>query len=159
MSLSALRNLARRMIGNSAGTSTIELALILPVGMFLMLGAIDSSLAFAQHLRVEAAAARAVERITAYSAVRTDYTASQAEAAVAANVAVSDVTVTNWLECNNVVQASFNATCPNNTDQIARFVNVSVNGKFQPAVNYGGFLTTDNNGFVRLQGDAMARIQ
>lgn len=159
MSSSSLRNLARRMIGNSAGTSTIELALILPVGMFLMLGAIDSSLAFAQHLRVEAAAARAVERITAYSAVRTDYTASQAEAAVAANVAVSDVTVTNWLECNNVVQASFNATCPNNTDQIARFVNVSVNGKFQPAVNYGGFLTTDNNGFVRLQGDAMARIQ
>ena len=159
MASSSIFNLARRLIGNSAGTSTIELAMILPVGMFLMLGAIDSSLGFAQQLRVEAAAARAVERITAYSSVRTDYTASQAEAAAAANVAISDVTLTNWLECNNVVQVSFTATCPNNTDQIARFVKVSINGKFQPAVNYGGFLRTDANGFVRVQGDASVRIQ
>lgn len=159
MAFSSIYSLAKRVVGNSAGTSTIELAMILPVGMLMMLGAIDSSMGFAQKLRVEAAAARAVERITAYSAVRTDYTASRAEAAVVANVALTDVTVTNWLECNNVVQASFTATCPNNTDQIARFVQVAINGKFQPAINYGGFLTTDVNGFVRVQGDATVRIQ
>lgn len=141
------------------GTSTIELALIFPIGLMLVLGAIDSSLAFAEKLRVEAAASRAVEQITAFSRVKTDYTASQAEAAAAANVDASDVTVTYWLECNNVVQSSFTGSCANATDQIARFVKVSIRGKFTPAVNYGNFLTTDANGFVRVVGDASVRIQ
>lgn len=144
---------------NSEGTSTIELALIFPIGMLLLLGAIDSSLAYAEKLRVEAAAARAIEQITAYSRVKTDYTASRAEAAAAANVDVSDVTVTYWLECNNVVQSSFTASCPNNGDQIARFVKVVIRGKFEPTVNYGDFLTTDANGVVRVEGDSSVRIQ
>jgi Flp pilus assembly protein TadG len=144
---------------DARGTSTIELAFIFPVGLFLLLGAIDSSMGFAEKLRVEAAAARAVEQITAFSSVKTDYTASRTEAAAAANVAVSDVTVTYWLECNNVVQGAFTATCTTAGSQIARFVKVSVSGKFSPAVNYGNFLTTDANGFVRVEGDASVRIQ
>lgn len=141
------------------GTSTIELALIFPVGLLLLLGAIDSSLAFAEKLRVEAAASRAVEQITAFSRVKTDYTASRAEAAAAANVAVSDVTVTSWLECNDVVQSSFTGTCTTAGAQIARFVKVRIRGKFSPAVNYGRFLGTDADGFVRVEGDASVRIQ
>lgn len=149
-----------KAIGQDArGTSTIELALIFPIGLMLVLGAIDSSLAFAEKLRVEAAASRAIEQITAFSRVKTDYTASRAEAAAAANVAVSDVTVTYWLECNNVVQGSFTASCASSSDQIARFVKVSISGKFMPAVNYGRFLATDANGFVRVLGDASVRIQ
>lgn len=159
MTLSVIFRIAKRIFGDASGTSTIELALIFPVGMLMMLGAIDSSLGFAEKLRVEAAAARAIERITAISRVQTTYTASQAEAAAAANVPVSDVTVTNWLECNNVVQPSFSGVCPNNSDQIARFVKVSIRGKFTPTINYGGFLSTDNNGFVRVSGDASVRVQ
>lgn len=152
-------NITKQILHNSKGTSTIELALIFPIGMFLMLGAVDSSLAYAEQLRVEGAASRAVEQITAYSRVNPDYTTSRVEAAAAANVNVSDVTVTYWLECNNVVQSSFTATCPNNSDQIARFVKVAIDGKFEPIVNYGGFLTTDSNGFVRVEGDSSVRIQ
>jgi Flp pilus assembly protein TadG len=144
---------------DSRGTSTIELALIFPVGLLLLLGAIDSAMGFAEKLRVEAAAARALEQITAFSRVKTDYTASRAEAAAAANVAVSDVTVTYWLECNNAVQSTFTATCTTAGSQIARFVKVRIRGKFSPAVNYGNFLTTDANGFVRVEGDASVRIQ
>ena len=144
---------------DARGTSTIELAFIFPVGLFLLLGAIDSSMGFAEKLRVEAAAARAVEQITAFSRVKTDYTASRTEAAAAANVAVSDVTVTYRLECNNVVQGVFTATCTTAGSQIARFVKVTIRGKFSPAVNYGNFLTTDANGFVRVEGDASVRIQ
>ena len=147
------------LLRNSKGTSTIELALIFPIGMLLLLGAIDSSLGFAEKLRVEAAAARAVEQITAYSHVKTDYASSKWEAAAAANADVSDVVVTNWLECNDVVQSSFTASCPNNTDQIARFVKVAINGKFKPAMNYGNFLRADANGIVRVEGDASVRIQ
>jgi Flp pilus assembly protein TadG len=153
--VSSLKTLAQ----NTRGTSTIELALVFPIGLLLLLGAVDSSLAFAEKLRVEAAAARAIEQITAFSRVKTDYTASAAEAAAAANVAVSDVTLTYWLECNNVVQSSFTGSCATAGAQIARFVKVSVRGKFSPAVNYGGFLTTDANGFVRVVGDASVRIQ
>ena len=150
---------AKKCLCNSNGTSTVELALVLPIGMFLMFGAIDSSMAFAEQLRVEGAAARAVEQITAFSRVKTDYTASRTEAAAAAKVSASDATVTYWLECNNVVTSPFTGSCPNNTDQIARFVKVGISGKFKPVVNYGGFLTTDVNGFVRVQGDASVRIQ
>jgi Flp pilus assembly protein TadG len=141
------------------GTSTLELALILPIGMMLVLGAIDSSMAFAEKLRTEAAAARAVEQITAFSRVNTDYTSSRAEAAAAAGVDVSDVTVTYWLECGNVVQATFTATCSSSSDQIARFVKVSVSGEFEPVMNYGNFLEADADGLVRVLGDASVRIQ
>ena len=133
--------------------------MVLPIGMFLMFGAIDSSMAFAEQLRVEGAAARAVEQITAFSRVKTDYIATKTEAAAAAKVSVSDTTVTHWLECNNVVTTPFTGSCPNNSDQIARFVKVEISGKFKPVVNYGGFLTTDVNGFVRVQGDALVRVQ
>lgn len=150
---------AKQMLRNSDGTSTIELALVFPVGMVLMLGAVDTSLGFAEKLRVETAAARAVEQITAYSQVKTDYSSSRAEAAAAANVPVSDVTVTYWLECNNVLRTPFTGTCPNSSDQIARFVKVAVRGKFQPSLNFKGFLNTDANGFVRMEGDSSVRIQ
>ena len=149
----------KQILRNSDGTSTIELAVVFPVGMFLMLGAIDTSLGFAEKLRVEAAAARAVEQITAYSRVQTDHSTSITEAATAANVPVADVTVTNWLECNNVLTTPFTGTCPNSSDQIARFVKVAVRGKFQPSLNFKGFLTTDVNGFVRVEGDSSVRIQ
>lgn len=144
---------------DSSGTSVLEVAFVVPIGLFLLLGAIDSSMAYAEKLRVEAAASRAIEQITAFSRVKTDYTATAAEAATAANVAVSDVTVTYWLECNNVVQSSFTAACPSSSEQIARFVSVAVRGKFKPTVNFGGFLDTDDAGFVRVQGDASVRIQ
>lgn len=144
---------------DAEGTSVLELALVFPIGMLLLLGAIDTSLGFAEKLRVEAAAGRAVEQITAFSRVKTDYTASSAEAAAAAGVAVSDVTVTYWLECNNAVQSSFTASCPNNTDQIARFVKVEIRGKYKPSINFKGFLATDAGGFVRVQGDSSVRIQ
>ena len=150
---------AKQCLRNSNGTSTVELALVLPIGMFLMFGAIDSSLAFAEQLRVEAAAARAIEQITAIARPKTDYTATKTEAAAAAKVSASDTTVTFWLECNNIVTTPFEKNCPNNSDQIARFVKVEISGKFKPVINYGGFLTTDVNGFVRVQGDASVRIQ
>jgi Flp pilus assembly protein TadG len=150
---------AKSVWRDATGTSTLELALILPIAMFLVLGAIDSSLAFAEKLRVEAAAARAIEQITAYSRVNTDYSGSRTEAAAAAGVDVSDVTVTYWLECGNVVQSSFTATCANSSDQIARFVKVAVSGKFEPVMNYGDFLQADGDGVVRVQGDASVRIQ
>lgn len=144
---------------DARGTSTLELAFVFPIGMLLLLGAVDSSLGFAEKLRTEAAAARAIEQITAYSRVKTDYTASRAEAAAAAQVAVSDVTLTYWLECNGVVQSSFTASCSNNAHQIARYVKVAIRGKFEPVMNYGSFLTTDAGGFVRVEGDASVRIQ
>jgi Flp pilus assembly protein TadG len=152
-------SVARSVWQDATGTSTLELALVLPIGLMLVLGAIDSSMAFAEKLRAEAAAARAIEQITAFSRVNTDYTASRAEAAAAAGVDVADVTVTYWLECGNVVQASFTATCASSSDQIARFVKVGVSGKFEPVMNYGNFLEADGNGIVRVQGDASVRIQ
>ncbi len=159
MDIGPVINTAKQIWRSSRGTSTVELAMVFPIGMFLLLGAIDSSVGFAEKLRVEAAAARAVEQITAFSRVKTDYTASRAEAAAAANVDVSDVTLTYWLECNNVVQSSFTASCPNNNDQISRFTKVAIRGKFEPIVNYGDFLSTDADGFVRVEGDASVRVQ
>lgn len=116
-------------------------------------------MAFAEKLRVESAAARVVEQITAYSIPQTNYSASVTEAATAANVSASDVTATFWLECNNVVQVSYSGPCPNNSDQIARFAKIEIRGKFKPTINYGTFLATDANGFVRVQGDASVRVQ
>ena len=152
-------NTCKTILRNPRGTSTLELAFIFPIGMLLLLGGIDASLGFAEKLRTEAAAARAIEQITAFSRVKTDYSASRNEAAAAAQVPVSDVTLTYWLECNGVLQSNFTASCSNNAHQIARYVKVAIRGKFEPVLNYGNFLTTDADGFFRVEGDASVRIQ
>ncbi len=154
-----MNNLLKQFRNSDTGTSTLELALVLPMGMFLALGAIDTSLGYAEKLRVEAAAARAIEQITAFSRVKTDYTATIAEAASAAGVAASDVTVTYWLECNNVLQSSFTATCSNSAHQISRYVKVAIQGKFKPVLNFGRFLSVGSDGFAIVDGDASVRVQ
>lgn len=149
----------KTIIKDSNGTSVLELALVLPIFLVLLLSGIDASLVFAQQLRVEAAAARSIEQITAYSRGKVDDAVSKSEAAAAAGVPVSEIVVDKWLECNSGSKLSFIGTCPSDNDQVARFVKVTVNGKYKPIINFGKFLKVESDGFVKLTGDASVRVQ
>jgi Flp pilus assembly protein TadG len=154
-----MHHFIKTIIKDSQGTSVLELALVLPIFLVLLLSGIDASMVFAQQLRVEAAAARSIEQITAYSRGKVDDAISKSEAAAAAGVPVSEIVVDKWLECKGVRQSKFTGTCPKNNDQIARFVKVTVNGKYKPIINFGKFLPVGSDGFVKLVGDASVRVQ
>jgi Flp pilus assembly protein TadG len=144
----------RRLIDlcrDTRGTSLIEAAFILPILALMSCGTADVALAFAAKIRAQQAAERAIQ--FALNAGLTTATASivQNEATSAAGTN-SAVTVAFWLECNKVVQADFNATCPNSSP--ARYVSVTVVESYQPL-----FTKLFSATPIPLKGFAEGRIQ
>lgn len=141
-----------------AGTSTIELAFVLPILLTFIVGTIDISSGFAMKLKLEQAAARGIEHVSAYDHVLTDYSAIVTDVATASGQPVQNVVQTQWLECDGVRQPSFSGSCASH-QQIARYVSVSVSGEFYPQVTLPSMMPVDANGGIALAGDASVRVQ
>jgi Flp pilus assembly protein TadG len=159
----ARRASASCLVCDERGTGVVELALITPVIAMLLVGMVDTSMGMAQKLKLERAAAQAIERVTAYGQVETSYPEIRTEAAEAAGVPVSSVVIDNWLECNSdgvapTRNASFTGACTNG-QQVARYVSVSITGGFTPLLHYGSVFRTSGNGGIVMRGDASVRIQ
>lgn len=137
---------------DTRGTSVIETALIVPILALLFGGGTDVALGFAQKLRDQQAADRAVQfAINAGLSVATQ-AIIQAEAAASAGVPSANVTVTFWLECNGAVQPNFNGTCAAGSP--ARFVSVTVADSYTSQITR--FLSISP---IPLQGFAEGRVQ
>src|SRR5262245_31391093 len=93
------------------GTSLLETAFIMPVLALLVCGAADVAMGFSQKLRVQQAADRAVQFAINVGLTTATQAMIQNEAATSAGVPAGNVTVVFWLECNRVVQPSFNGIC------------------------------------------------
>ena len=141
-----------RLWRDCRGTSVLETAVIVPVLVLLVCGAADASLGFAQKLRVQQAADRAVQFALNAGLTTATHTMIQNEAVVSAGVPAANVTVTFWLECNNVVQANFNGTCPSSPP--ARYVSVAVSDSYSPR-----FTRLFAASPISLQGFAEGRLQ
>lgn len=123
------------LVADERGASLIEFALFLPVLGILLMGITDLAMGYSRKLTLEAAAYRALERV-AVGSVQTDYSALRTEAANAAGVPLSAVTVDNWLECGSVRQPEFAGTCPTG-QQESRYVQVNIQANYTPHFNYG----------------------
>ena len=101
----------RRVMRDDRGTSLIEAGLVVPVLVLVILIGVEIAMGFQKQLTVQQAADRGAN--FALTAGMTTATASliQTEAATAASIPTSQVTVTRWLECNGTVQGSFTGTC------------------------------------------------
>ena len=171
-----LRALAR----DQRGTSVVELAIIAPFLSLLTMGIIDLTTGFSRRLELTEAVNRTIEKLGASnfevpgSQASPDFSGLRADAAEAAKVPLSAVTVTRWLECDGVEQAAFECTCAKDetrpecqvvdpdpdlgcTPVIARYVQIRVDTSFEPA--FATVVAPRADGTFPLFAEAAVRIQ
>lgn len=152
-----LRSLGR----DSTGTSVIEFALFAPILCVTLMGVTDVSMAYSRKLAVEQAAFRALENVSVI-APQASYDYLKADAAAAdgpGGVQAADVTVTTWIECNNVRQAATVTSCPTG-ELISQYVEVSIASSYTPMFFEGPLAATGNaSGQVNLVAAASVRIR
>lgn len=148
----------KRLRREERGVTVIEFAFVAPILVLFLLGIVDGARAISAKLTIDQAAYRGLEKI-AVGTVQTDYTFAQTEAATAAGVPTSNVTVTNWVECNGKKMPNFTDTCAS-TEQTARYVQIAITKSFVPSFGYGKyFLSADSSGNVAMSTSAAIRIQ
>lgn len=143
---------------DSRGNSMIELALAAPLLTALLVGTVDISRAVSAKLQLEQAAQRSIEWVQRSDFQDSDKATVQSDAAQAAGVATSAVTVDDWLECDGVRQSSFDSACTD-TQVSAKYVQVTIQKSFTPVFGTSFFPGANSNGTVTLQSIAGVRAQ
>lgn len=152
--MSRLRTL---MLRADDGAATVEMALFAPFFAAMLIGMVDISSAYAAKLQLQQAAQRAVEKIEQTSASTTVIATLTAEAATAAGVAASAVTVDYWLECNGSRQLSYGTVCtPGQT--YARYLTVHITKDFSPPIKFK-FPNSNSDGTYTITTKAGIRTQ
>jgi Flp pilus assembly protein TadG len=152
-----MRRPARLAWRDAHGVSTVELALIIPILMVVMAGSIDVARLISTKLRLQQAAERSAELASAGQVGGTAFTSLQTEAATAANVPATQVTVTYWLECDGTAQTSFDGTCSSG-QQVARFASISIASSYKPSFSWL-LHSTGGDGSIAVTGRASVRVQ
>jgi Flp pilus assembly protein TadG len=147
-----------RLARDDRGASIVELALVVPIMGSLLIGMVDLSRAYSHKLKLEQAAQRAIEKVQQYQAASSTYGTLQSEAAVAANVATSNVTIDFWLECNGTRATDYNSVCTSG-QTYARWVTVDVTGTFSPLFRSKHYPGANTDGTFTLHGVAGMRTQ
>jgi hypothetical protein len=134
---------------------------VAPILATLMMGIADLTMGFGAKFSLEQAAQRTLER-TRIADSGSDYSYLRAEAAAAANVPESQVTVDAWLECDGTRQAAFTGTCTE-AQSIARYVQITIVSYYDTIFPYGvlaqKFASQYSNGNLRISADASVRVQ
>jgi len=145
------------------GNSFIEMAFIVPILTTLFVGMVDISRAVSMDLQLEQATQHTIEQIQAIGTQykTTNNSTYQADAAAAAGVNTSNVTVSSWLECSNDgVKLDYDSgTCSSGTAPFARYVTVSVQKNFTPLFGTRFFPGANSDGTFTLRSTAGVRIQ
>lgn len=117
------------LLSDRSGTSTVELAIIVPVLAMLTMVAGDLAMGFKAKIKLQTAAERTAQM--AVSGGDTVYSSLATDAAAGAGVSSSNVTVTKSLLCDGTVQSSTSNVCGSG-QQIKRYVTVSITGNYKP---------------------------
>ena len=150
--IARIRRLGCAIRRDERGTSLVEFTLLAPFLGLITVGIADYSRGFAEIFALESAAYRTLER-AAVGGTQTSYDYLRQEAANAAGVPLSDVTLDNWLECGGTRMASYDEPCQSG-QQIARYIKLRIEKTFVPS-----FKWTNVSGPLRLKGDAAVRVQ
>jgi Flp pilus assembly protein TadG len=145
-----------KLARDESGNSLVELGLVAPILATMFIGMVDLSQAYSAKLELEQAAQRSIEKVMQYRTQYSTYDTLKAEAAAAAGVADTAVTVNYWHECNGVKTATYNTVCVNQTE--SRYIEVSINKDYTPTFGTR-FLPGAVNGKLTLNGKAGLRTQ
>ena len=131
-----MRRLLPSLARDERGTSLIEFGFLVPFLAVMAMGIIDLSRGIAERFGLQQAVNRSLELVQARPAVAgatdtdVDYSFVRTEAASAAGVPESQVTLTRWLECNGVTKTNVTDTCADGEDT-ARYLRVRIEKDFQ----------------------------
>jgi Flp pilus assembly protein TadG len=142
---------------DARGVSTVELALLMPILMVVLAGSVDVARLISTKLRLQQAAERTAEMASAGSVGSAAFTSLQAEAASAASVPATQVTVTYWLECDGTKQTTFDGTCGSG-QQVGRFAAISIASSYKPSFSWL-LQGANGDGSIALTGRASVRVQ
>lgn len=140
------------------GASIIELALVLPFFATMVIGVTDISNAYSTKLQLEQAANRAIEKVQQYRTTSSTFDTLQSEAATAAGVPTSQVTVDYWLECNGTRQTSYDSTCSSG-QTTERWITVDISKTFTPMFASSKWPGSNTDGTYTIHGRAGMRTQ
>ena len=141
------------------GNSFVEMALAMPVLATLLVGTVDISRAVSTKLEVVQAAQRTIELVQRDEFKTSDLPTLKTEAAAAADVDESAVTVAAWLECaNDGKQLDYDDACSDGTP-FARYATVSITKNFSPMFGTKYFPSANVDGTFTLTGRAGVRVQ
>ena len=143
------------------GTSLIEMGFAAPILALMLIGMVDMSRGYSAKLQLEQIAQRTIEKVqnTDYAETDAYKTALKAEAAAAAGVSTSAVTLNSWLECNNDGnKLAFTASCADTSAPFARYVEVTIQKTYTPMFKTK-FGRARTDGSYTLQGVAGVRVQ
>lgn len=150
------------LLANERGTAVVELAILAPVLALLTVGIVDLSKGITRRLEVSDAVHSVLEKAAANnfnikaSETDTTYTFLKDEAADAANVDPSEVTVKVWLECDGEEQPQGTPSC--DTDEVsATYVQLTIGTTFRPS--FTSIVAPDANGTYPIWAEAAVRIQ
>ncbi|HEX9965275.1 MAG TPA: TadE/TadG family type IV pilus assembly protein [Allosphingosinicella sp.] len=125
-----------RLARDERGTSLIEFGFVAPFLALLTMGIIDLSRGLAERFALQSAVSRSLELVQARPAAASatandvDYSFVKTEAAAAAGVPESQVTLTRWLQCNDTEKPDVNGTCAAG-EASARYLRVRITKNFQ----------------------------
>ncbi|MCJ2178501.1 TadE/TadG family type IV pilus assembly protein [Novosphingobium album (ex Hu et al. 2023)] len=157
-----MSQIVQAALADGKGAAVIELAIVLPVLLFLVAGIIDVSRYICAKIDVEQAA----QRTTAFALAKRPTGSSAAylvpEAVAAAGVPSNNVTAQLFLECDGVRQSKYATPC-NVGQSTARFVSVSIKRQVQLLFNWtalGRMLSAPAMAStITVTGSSLMRIQ
>jgi Flp pilus assembly protein TadG len=155
MMLSRLRSFYCRLRGDDRGVAFVEFGFLVPILSVLVIAVIDLSQGLSQRFTMQQAVNRSLERLLVSRPVAgandssVDYTYIRQEAATAAGVPLSQVTLSQYLLCNGTQAASSATACPQGQEQ-ARYISLTVNKNFTGSF-YLGTVPLSVTGSMRVQ--------
>ena len=151
--MSKLRQLAR----DTRGNSVVEMGFCIPIFFTLVAGAVDISRAYSVKMTLEQAAQRSIEWVQVRDFNTSQLDTIKQNAASAAGVSTSAVTVDYWLECGNV-KTTWTTAC-GDTQTLSRYVSVEVTKNYTPYFGTALFKGAASGGVVPVKAKAGVRIQ
>lgn len=154
--MAIIRQITSRLWTDRRGTSVIEMGLALPILSLMLVNLIDVASAYSAQMSLQQAAARSLERLQV-SGYPESFNFVRAEAAAAAGVAESKVTITTWLECNNVRQPASVTVC-SGTAVAGKYVDVAIASTYDPFFSISLLGERDANGDIALSARSSVRF-
>lgn len=155
--IAGFRNRLEAICRDEGGVSFIEFAVVAPILAILILGMADFGRGYTERFFLQQAVNRTLE-LGHQGTVLNDYSFLIDEAATAANVPASNVTLDQWLECDSGPKTAFNSFCTTG-QQTARYVKLTIVKPYKPLFTSSGYTNVQPDGTVRFSANASLRVQ
>ena len=150
-----IRPFLYRLLRDEAGSSVVELGLVMPVFLMTALGGADFVMGFGKKLEVQQFAQSGADFVLASGESIPSDSEVAAEVAAASGLPTSAVTVSKFTECN-AVKATTYGQCSGTSAVQANYMAITVTDTYTPVLNIPGIAAFAQT--TALKGKVTVRI-